>query len=225
MFGEDTNKMTRKEERFGSFLFGKDGMFSEFSDQQRMDRLKQCATLEHALRDCQKNKLLPPPSKKEETLSKQSSWWFPWSTKKESSIQNTSTTSTDVNKDMSSTNTDRTTIDLLSVNINTKDIDDQRIEPSRMSRNDHVAMKINKFYDWNNDDTAKQSKKNCDMETHAVWACRAIALGCASELVTLKKCFKTKNNDDCQDAQRILSTCVNQEAKELDERIQQRRAK
>ena len=230
--------MTRNEERFGSFLFGKDGMFSEFSDQQRMDRLKQCASLEHALRDCQnkqknesKKQLLPTKKEKdEETLKKSSSWWrFPWQSNKESSIHRTSTTTTttdDVNA-TSKTNANKTHMNLLSVNSNNDD--DTRIEQSKMSRNDHMAMKINKFYDWDQDEIAKQSSKkknNCDMETHAVWACRAIALGCASELVTLKKCFKAKNNnDDCRDAQQILSTCVNREAKELDDRIQQRRAK
>ena len=39
------------------------------------------------------------------------------------------------------------------------------------------------------------SNSSCSREHHAVWGCRAMALGCAPELVQLKKCFQKHENN------------------------------
>jgi hypothetical protein len=79
--------------------------------------------------------------------------------------------------------------------------------------------------------------ESCSMERHAVWGCRAMALGCANELVKLKKCFVEKHGDTnpqyfayensdgvskidaCEVDMQILGRCVSQNWKELDERL------
>jgi len=85
----------------------------------------------------------------------------------------------------------------------------------------------------------RSNKKSCSMENHAVWACRAMALGCAPDLIKLRKCFKNdlgttnpegcyyENGDDgegtevgrCQLEQRIVAECVLRQEKELKDRL------
>jgi hypothetical protein len=94
-------------------------------------------------------------------------------------------------------------------------------------------------------------QSSCSREQHAVWACRAVATGCGYELSMLKTCFDNHNNEydilttpitrydspeqppstsssaplrqvPCEDAQRILGTCVTANAKKLLQRKQQR---
>jgi len=79
---------------------------------------------------------------------------------------------------------------------------------------------------------------SCSREQHAVWGCRAMALGCASDLVQLKKCFKEnlgttnpqyfaydsdavdigEGKNFCQLEMQKVGNCVKQNWKELDER-------
>lgn len=80
----------------------------------------------------------------------------------------------------------------------------------------------------------------CSMERHAIWACRALALQCAPDLVQLKDCFqKNGNNNPSEDGYNHLpddhskekfrntcmfemnkvAKCVNQHKMELDERL------
>mmetsp|Transcript_14267 Transcript_14267/g.16862 ORF Transcript_14267/g.16862 Transcript_14267/m.16862 type:complete len:315 (+) Transcript_14267:75-1019(+) len=85
----------------------------------------------------------------------------------------------------------------------------------------------------------RSNKKSCSMEHHAVWACRAMALGCAPDLMKLRKCFKNdlgttnpegiyyENGGDvdgteggrCQLEQRIVAQCVLRQEKELKDRL------
>jgi hypothetical protein len=101
--------------------------------------------------------------------------------------------------------------------------------------------------------SSSQPTTCCTMETHAIWACRAMALGCAPDLVELKKCFKdelgTTNpsalhyNDDnsqnenedlntfssstssssCRLAQKKVGDCVMKNWAELNQRTEKRR--
>ena len=79
----------------------------------------------------------------------------------------------------------------------------------------------------------------CPRETHALWACRAMALGCATDLVKLKKCFKTtlgdtnpssiqynasvQSDESCGIEQRAVGDCVLKNWNELNERIERRK--
>lgn len=77
----------------------------------------------------------------------------------------------------------------------------------------------------------------CHREKHAVWGCRAMALGCANDLVKLKKCMLVRHNhtnpkystyesekdwmiaDGCQLEMQKLGRCVSTNWKELSERL------
>ncbi len=93
------------------------------------------------------------------------------------------------------------------------------------------------------------SNPSCSRENHAVWGCRAMALGCATELVQLKKCFQKHEynnpayfaydqnesppeshrgeldirtdvlNDDCRLDMQKLGKCVSINWEELDTRL------
>jgi len=101
------------------------------------------------------------------------------------------------------------------------------------------------------------NQESCDQACHAMWACRAIALGCASELSQLKSCFQqyqhqqkdsgnslipkpayhhqqlpqkeqnqsmsssshTTPHTQCQLLQQELASCVLQQYKTLEERL------
>ena len=90
------------------------------------------------------------------------------------------------------------------------------------------------------------SQVPCSMERHAVWACRSLAVGCASDLSDLKRCFKEKlgttnpsanhyedsavdidkkgahnDNAGCKWNQRKLGNCVIRETDELEKRVKQ----
>jgi hypothetical protein len=81
---------------------------------------------------------------------------------------------------------------------------------------------------------------SCAKESHALWGCRAVSLGCAGHLRQLRECFKTTPRDvlsdpntayepsnnttsrdrlPCQELQEALGKCVIKEAKELKQRV------
>ena len=85
---------------------------------------------------------------------------------------------------------------------------------------------------------ATNSSISCSREHHAVWGCRAIALGCSSELVQLKKCFQDRgdinphyftykndgtleNTDEngCQLDMQKLGKCVTKNFEDLNNRM------
>mmetsp|Transcript_18428 Transcript_18428/g.27310 ORF Transcript_18428/g.27310 Transcript_18428/m.27310 type:complete len:192 (+) Transcript_18428:123-698(+) len=87
-------------------------------------------------------------------------------------------------------------------------------------------------------DKAKDEIPTCARETHAVWGCRAIALGCAPHMIDLRNCFQesytteqvlsvsqfgyeNNNNENipCRDIQRALGECVAREASLLEQRV------
>lgn len=215
---------------FGNFLFGENGMFAEFSDNQRLERLKQCASIEKSMRVCEEihQKVEKAESGKNTESKKSSSWWPKRAKQAESKKADESTDK-----------------------IN--EISAGEINSSKESRMDmqttKTEIKIARFYNWNDEDKDDPKRTNgnslnsvnnehCIKKTHAVWACRALALGCASDLVLLKECFQqnnrrrqvdilnedTKKNDDaCQRAQMRLSKCVDIQASALNQRIKKRR--
>lgn len=139
-------------------------------------------------------------------------------------------------------------------------------------RDDRSGAKIARFFRWGGGGDAAAGGKDragdndvssgpsgassseissCARETHEAWACRGMALGCASDLVELKKCFREKEeeayfssqsstyagndaNDGtgggpkaaaCAEEQRKLGTCAAVNAARLQERIRNRSRK
>jgi ribosomal protein L31 len=88
-------------------------------------------------------------------------------------------------------------------------------------------------------DTRPQSQppQTCAREAHALWACRAVTLACASDLGQLKSCFDstttidilsqshtayektTRTNLPCQTQQERMGLCVAKKAAELQVRV------
>ncbi|KAL3760414.1 hypothetical protein ACHAWU_005949 [Discostella pseudostelligera] len=87
----------------------------------------------------------------------------------------------------------------------------------------------------------KRHSEGCAIETHELWACRALAVGCGSHLAELRQCWadaernllvtsKTKEeemefyNDKskdtlCRSIQLRMARCVNKNSAELNERV------
>ena len=112
--------------------------------------------------------------------------------------------------------------------------------------NVHVDVDVN--VDVHHGDVRyKNPTPSCSMEHHAVFGCRAMALGCASELVQLKKCFQkfgdtnpkyfayegnsngnggvddVDGGTDCKLDMRKLGQCVDKNWKELDARTRNKK--
>ena len=87
-----------------------------------------------------------------------------------------------------------------------------------------AGIRMVRYFDWRN-----LADKNCQREEHAVWACRAISLGCGADLVRLRTCFnelphptsilentetayesKTSSKSDfpCRQYQEVVGRCV-----------------
>ena len=84
-----------------------------------------------------------------------------------------------------------------------------------------------------------RSRRDCSKETHELWACRALALGCGGHVRDLRQCWmdaqivdahaptggegaglQNGTRHSCQDVQMSLASCVNKRAAELAERVQ-----
>lgn len=85
--------------------------------------------------------------------------------------------------------------------------------------------------------TTRSSIPTCAKETHALWACRSVCLGCAEHLRNVKDCFQlvppqileTPQTSyeptsytgviPCRELQQELGKCVITQAKELQQRL------
>ena len=223
--------------RLAGRVFGSgsgDGFLATFADEQRLERLDGCTALEGDLEQCQRIR-----RKMEEALEKTESgsggrgFWG-------RSGNNKSKTDTD---EMDGT-------------------DALTYVPSQSA----TKLRIARFYDWGEPDggataaapdaaasvngaTTTASPPSCHRESHSVWACRALAVGCADHLVPLRKCLRrtgsaavhyegssgealtedggaiggTGSVDECVLEQQALAQCVNVKLDELDKRFRERR--
>eukprot|EP00934_Nitzschia_sp_Nitz4_P001759 Nitzschia sp. Nitz4//scaffold5_size260463//17653//18216//NITZ4_000939-RA/size260463-processed-gene-0.47-mRNA-1//1//CDS//3329555211//1759//frame0 len=113
-----------------------------------------------------------------------------------------------------------------------------------------AGLRMMKYFDWRGILKEKSEQesapivKSCARERHSVWACRAVSIGCGKELAAIKKCFENegaevvltqsqttyepndKNNGStvisCASEQVDLGVCVNQGARDLLARKQER---
>ena len=108
---------------------------------------------------------------------------------------------------------------------------------------------VTSLYDnGSGDDEGKKGKQHsvsrprfsedCAIETHELWACRALAVGCGNHLADLRRCWSdrhsastvkmrdggvyfyegTKEEKSCRDIQMSMARCVNRHTEELNER-------
>ena len=124
------------------------------------------------------------------------------------------------------------------------------------------GLRMIKYFGWRGLTISKDEENNttirnteaeqvlaatCAREQHALWACRAVSIGCGRKLGTLKDCFEgegavpilshsqtnyegqeaaSQNSDmqiPCKQLQRDLGECVSQGAHELYQRERQRK--
>ena len=81
--------------------------------------------------------------------------------------------------------------------------------------------------------------KGCVIETHELWACKALAVGCGNFLSDLRQCWTQQqiedaqrsenegmtyhnSRDNCRDIQINMGRCVKKNMKELDDRAAKR---
>ena len=93
----------------------------------------------------------------------------------------------------------------------------------------------------NNKNSRTSHSVHCTRETHALYACKALALGCGSDLMNMKNCFveqlgttnpssihyESKDGGEssstkCHLEQRKVGDCIRKNMKELNERIEKR---
>ena len=211
--------------RLASRVFGSgDGFLATFADEQRLERLDGCTSLEGDLGHCQRIRRRIEEALEEAGSGGRGFW------RKRSN--NKSTNDTD---DM-----DGTSLTYV---------------PSQSATKTRIA----RFYDWGEPDGAAAapdasaasangaaSPPSCHREAHSVWACRALAVGCADHLVPLRKCLRRTGSaavhyegssggaltedegsnggsvDECVLEQRALAQCVNVKLDELDKRFRDR---
>lgn len=100
-----------------------------------------------------------------------------------------------------------------------------------------LGIRMLRYFDWRH-----QEEPNCVREEHALWACRAVALQCGSDLVQLRNCFREKGDSDilsetrtsyeatcenefsCMELQRKLGSCVLKKANALVRRMDERKS-
>lgn len=217
-------------DRLAKRLFASpDSPFTAFADRQRLERLESCQQLGRILEACQAAKrreeaLLAGddgqqlskskaaeidvvPSKSGARISRFFGWSSPNSSERESAHQSTEeATTSSVFSEAASSFT----------NGGAGGSSDAREDRSK------VAKK-----------KKSQFSKDCAIETHELWACKALALGCGGYLGDLRRCwsgeskaagsdgieYHNEKETSCRRIQMDMARCVNKNAAELEERM------
>jgi hypothetical protein len=214
--------------RLASRVFGSgDGFLATFADEQRLERLDGCTALEGDLGQCQRIRRKMEEALEDGAGGTGRGFWGRRG-------NNKSTNDTD---EVDGTDT-------------------LTYVPSQSATKTRIA----RFYDWGEPDggakapdavastngAAAASPPSCHREAHSVWACRALAVGCADHLVPLRKCLRRTGSaavhyeggsgealtedggdigrgvDECVLEQQALAQCVNVKLDELDKRFRER---
>ena len=220
--------------RLANRVFGSDGFLGTFADEQRLERLDGCKALEgdwdHCLR-IQKRLEEVERVRLEESAGGGGFWG-----RRKNKQGAAAAAEVDTQADGG---------------VDTNYVPSQSATKTRIAR----------FYDWGEPDgdaaeapadgdgaAVPAISASCHRETHSVWACRALAVGCADHLVPLRKClqrtgttathyegsaaeasnqdgFSNGSVDECILEQRALAQCVNIKLEELDKRFRDRQRK
>jgi len=188
---------------------------TSFADEQTYERLKQCGDIEDALNECERIRKLVKKSKK-----------------KQSELSAAQTT-----PKISLTDT---RAGMRIARFYDWGLSNPRAAEALAAMRSDSVLEVGQEVVRKEAEAASRNQRrpeSCSRERHAVWGCRAMAVGCAKELVQLKKCFIEKHNDTnpqysayenindlsnteaCQLDMQKLGQCVAQNWKELDERL------
>ena len=205
-----------------SIFASPDSPFTAFADRQRVERLEQCGELQrivdacHAAANSTKNDTSNnvdvdiPSSKSAKRISR----FFKWNSVDQSSAaqQQIDTNASDVFTEAASSFT-----------------------------NDNESGNSNNQRSKTSSNSSRQNySKGCVIETHELWACKALAVGCGNFLSDLRQCwtqqqiedaqrsenegmtYHNSNRDNCRDIQIDMGRCVKKNIKELDDRAAKR---
>lgn len=227
--------------RLADRVFGSDGFLGTFADEQRLERLDGCKALEGDWDHCRKMQRRLMEEVERLRVEREGGGGF-WGRRK----NNTQSAAATVGV--------------------TDEQPDEAVDTSYVPSQSATKTRIARFYDWGEPDgdaaeapgggddggglAAPATSASCHRETHSVWACRALAVGCADHLVPLRKClqrtgtvathyegstgaaggaaddgFSNGSADECILEQRALAQCVNVKLEELDKRFRDRQRK
>ena len=207
-------------DRLAKSLFASPGSpFTAFADKQRSERLEQCKDLEDILMACQR-------ANKVDSVDDAGAA----ATDHNESVENTSRSEARIkrffkwNESSQQSNDDKSSV-LQDAAASILDGDGDAIDKN----NDNAqSRRLN--------NNAAIYSKGCIRETHEMWACRALALGCGNHLSDLRKCWSdassvqnkgelTFKDDDsgsdasCSGIQQQMARCVVKNTAELKERM------
>ena len=202
-----------------------DSPFTAFADRQRVERLEQCGELQRIVDACQaaanrstnndtsNDKLSSDVDIPSSKSAKRISRFFKWNSVDQSSAQRqqTDTSASDVFTEAASSFT------------NNKESERSNSQSSKTINSSRTSY-----------------SKGCVIETHELWACKALAVGCGNFLSELRQCwtqqqiedaqrsenegmtYHNNNRDNCRDIQIVMGRCVKKNIKELDDRAAKR---
>ena len=169
--------------------------WEEFSDQQRIDRLKSCQVLDGILQDCRQKQQAQKKKHGRKhhrdhdhaidtaadpiesvTIGIRKMKYFGWrgivSSSSSSSSDNNSSYSDESTEENDSNNIQDNTIEMK-----------QHKKKQQLEHNKEAGLVSEQLIQ-------SRIRESCSREEHAVWACRAIATGCGQDLSLLKRCFE-----------------------------------
>lgn len=205
-------------DRLAKSLFASPGSpFTAFADKQRSERLEQCKDLEDILMACQRanNKVAVDDSGAA-------------ATDRNESVENTSRSEARIKRFFKWNEPHQSNDDKSSV---LQDAAASILDGDGDIRDKNDNNQSRKLY---NNSTIYS--KGCIRETHEMWACRALALGCGNHLSDLRRCWSdassvqskgelTFNDGDggsdasCSGIQQQMARCVLKNTAELKERM------
>ena len=154
--------------------------FETASDQQRVERLEQCRVLESILQSCRQEQALTRQAKQQSMdRGRSSRSWWPFSGRAATAKSKESAGS-------SASDTTASSSDHVYQHHHVPTLE-----------NTPGGIRMLRFFHWR-ELPAEFPHTNCRREEHAVWACRAVAVGCGQPLTQLRDCF------DEQGPERIL---------------------
>mmetsp|Transcript_6748 Transcript_6748/g.13886 ORF Transcript_6748/g.13886 Transcript_6748/m.13886 type:complete len:223 (-) Transcript_6748:149-817(-) len=203
-------------DRLANYMFANpDSPFTQFADRQRVERLQQCREIEAILKACQESR------KKVEQASKNKIDVDP--SPKDIPSLATTKRSLKISRffKWDSPHSDQDT--------------DGSHENSRSIIGDATALLSGEIQRDTNTVSSEgkmntKFSKDCSKETHELWACRALSIGCGNHVSNLRNCWDSvvsggNSEGSCKEIQQNMARCVTKNTSELVRRVEAAKGK
>ncbi len=197
--------------RLANYMFANpDSPFTQYADRQRLERLEQCREIEAILKACQESR------KKVDSA-----------TKNENDVDPSATD----NSSLATTNRSlRISRFFKWDSPHSNHGTDRSYENNRSIIGDATAIISGELQrdaktESNEGKKIKEFSEGCAKETHELWACRALSIGCGNHVSDLRNCWDSAVSDgigemSCKEIQQNMARCVTKNASELAKRIE-----